>query len=135
MPQGVYDIVISARGYLSLLVRGIGVLAGHHQVMTRALIPGEDKDPESEPATALGGYVTDRLGRAVGNVTIQINAESGDTAYTTRTGRDGAYLLNGVIPQMYDLTVSALERRLARELVPIANAKEFVRCDLRLMQV
>lgn len=28
LPQGVYDLVISARGYLSLLVRGVGVLNG-----------------------------------------------------------------------------------------------------------
>ena len=135
LPQGVYDLVISARGYLSLLIRGVGILGSHHQVMTRALVPGQGDDPECEPATALGGYITDRLGRPVGNVTINIGSERGDVAYTTRTDRAGAYLLHGVVPQMYDLTICAMERRLARELVPVANIKEFVRLDLRLMQV
>jgi hypothetical protein len=135
LPQGVYDLVISARGYLSLLVRGVGVLAGHHQTLTRALVPGQGEDPDHESATALGGYITDRFGRPVGNLTIHLAAERGDTAYTTRTDRDGAYLLNSVLPQMYDLTVSALERRLAREHVPISDAKDFVRFDVRLMQM
>jgi hypothetical protein len=135
LPQGVYDLVISARGYLSLLVRGVGVLAGHHQLVTRALVPGEGDDSETAPSTAVGGYVTDRFGRPVGNVTIHLTAERGDIAYTTRTGRDGAYLLNGVIPQMYDLTVCALDRRLCKEHVPVPDAKDFIRSDLRLMQM
>ncbi len=134
MPQGVYDFVISARGYLSLLVRGVGILAGHDQRVTRALIPGEGSDPDVEPATALGGYVTDRLGRGVGNVTVQIVAQTASVTYTTRTERDGAYLVHGVVPQMYDLTVSAIDRRLAREYVPIAGTQEFIRLDIRLVQ-
>lgn len=134
LPQGVYDLVISARGYLSLLVRGVGVLAGHHQTLTRALVPGQGDDPDHEPATALGGYVTDRFGRPIGNLTIHITADRGDTAYTTRTDRDGAYLLNSVVPSMYDLTICALDRRLAREVVPIPDAKDFIRLDVRVMQ-
>ena len=54
--------------------------------------------------------------------------------YTTRTERDGAYLVHGVVPQMYDLTVSAIDRRLAREYVPIAGTQEFIRLDIRLVQ-
>lgn len=135
MPQGSYDLVISARGYLSLLVRGIGILAGHRHVVTRALIPGEGSDPDADPATALGGYITNRLGRGVGNVTVQLSTENGNAAYTTRTDRDGAYLLHGIIPQMYDLTIIAMDRRLSREHVPIANAKDFIRHDIRLVQV
>ena len=134
MPQGVYDLVISARGYLSLLVRGVGVLAGHDQMVTRALVPGEGSDPESPAATAIGGYLTNRLGRPVSNVNIHIAAQVGDGSYTTRTGRDGAYLLNGVAPKDYDLTVYAMDRRLARELVSVVSTKEFVRLDLHLMQ-
>jgi hypothetical protein len=138
LPQGVYDLVISARGYLSLLVRGVGVLGGYRQAVTRALVPGQGEDSEREPAAALGGYITDRLGRPVGNVSVQINAidaEHGDATYTTRSDRDGAYLFNGVFPQRYDLTVSALERRLVRELVPVPNSREFVRVDLCLKQM
>jgi hypothetical protein len=135
LPQGVYDLVISARGYLSLFVRGVGVLGGYRQQMTRALIPGEGKDPEGHPSTAIGGYVRDRIGRAVANVTIQATAENGKLSYTTRTDRSGAYILHGVIPEMYDLFVRAGERTLAKEHVPIAHVKHFVRLDLRLIQM
>jgi hypothetical protein len=135
VPQGVYDLVISARGYLSLLVRGVGVLAGHRQFVTRALVPGEGDDCEHEPAAALGGYITDRFGRPVANVTIHISGEDGEAAYTTRTDREGAYLVHGVLPQAYDVTLCAMDRRLAREHVAVANPRDFVRVDLRLLQM
>ena len=135
LPQGVYDLVISARGYLSLLVRGVGVLAGHNQTLVRALVPGQGDDSPREPATAIGGYLTDRFGRPVANVTILVTAERGEIAYTTRTERDGAYLLHSIVPQAYDLTISALERRILREPIAIANAKDFVRLDFRLVQL
>ncbi len=135
LPQGVYDLVISARGYLSLLVRGVGVLAGYRQTLTRGLIPGEGQSPHGEPATAVGGYVTDRLGRPVPNVTIQLNAEDGTQAYTTRTDRSGAYMLHGVVPHMYDLSVRAGERTVLRDHVPIAHAKNFVRLDPSLLHL
>jgi hypothetical protein len=135
-PQGVYDLVISARGYLSLLVRGMGVLAGHRQLVTRALIPGEGEDCEREPAAAaLGGYITDRFGRPVANVTIHVSGADGDAAYTTRSDREGAYLVNCVLPQNYEVTLCAMERRLAHELVGVGNPRDFVRLDLRLMQI
>jgi len=135
MPEGVYDLVISARGYLSLLVRGVGVLAGHRQLVTRALIPGEGDDSDRDPAGAMGGYITDRLGRPVANVTIHVSGEDGGAAYTTRSDREGAYLIQGVPPQTYDLTLCAMERRLAREHIAIANPRDFVRLDLRLTQI
>ena len=135
LPQGVYDLVISARGYLSLLVRGVGVLGGHDQQMTRALVPGQGEDTEREAATALGGFISDRFGRPVANVIVHLTAEHGAAAHTTRTGRDGAYLLHGVLPGTYDLTVCALERRLLRESVAVENVKDFVRLDRRLMQI
>jgi hypothetical protein len=135
LTQGAYDLVISAHGYLSLIIRGVGVLAGHHQELTRALIPGDGDDNQSDPATALGGYITDRLGRTVPNLIVQISAEDGKFAYMTRSERDGAFVMHGVVPNMYDLTVSIGERRIARELVPIAGSHEFVRLDLRLVQM
>src|ERR1700684_2859316 len=57
-PQGVFDLVISARGELSLTLRGVGILAGHTQRMTRAFIPGEDDGNDGVPASAIGGYLT-----------------------------------------------------------------------------
>lgn len=135
LPQGVYDLVISARGYLSLFVRGVGVLGGYRQQMTRALVPGEGKDPEGLPATAIGGYIRDRLGRAVANVTVQANSESGNQSYTGRTDRSGAYILHGVVPDMYDLFVRSGDRNLAKEHVPISHVKHFVRMDVRIIQM
>ncbi len=132
LPEGVYDLVISARGYLSLLVRGIGVLAGYRQAIVRGLIPGEGQAPDGDPSTAIAGYVRDRVGHAVPNVAIHVNGEQNQTAYTTRTDRFGAYVLHGVAPGSYDLVVRAAERTVAREFVPIAGTKDLVRRDLRL---
>ena len=72
LPQGVYDLVISAQGYLSLLVRGIGVLGGYNQHLTRGLIPGEGQTAEGEPATAIGGFVTDPAGRSATSPSMPI---------------------------------------------------------------
>jgi len=135
LPQGVYDLVISARGYLSLFVRGVGVLAGYHQSLVRALVPGEGKIPDGEPSTAIAGYVRDRVGRTVANVAIHVNGENGAASYTTRTDRSGAYVLHGVVPGMYDLAVRAGERTVAHEHVAIAHVKDLVRKDLRIVQL
>src|ERR1700678_4789386 len=56
-PQGVFDLVISARGELSLTLRGIGILAGHTQRILRAFIPGEDDGADGAPASAIGGQL------------------------------------------------------------------------------
>jgi hypothetical protein len=135
LPEGVYDLVISARGYLSLMVRGIGILARHHQTITRGLIPGEGKGFEDEPATAIAGYVVDRIGQAVGNLAIHVNEERGRHTYTTRTDRFGVYILHGVIPGMYDLSVRAGVRTVDQRPLPIAHVKELVRLDLRILQL
>ncbi|GAC1414255.1 MAG: hypothetical protein NVSMB64_24460 [Candidatus Velthaea sp.] len=135
LPQGVYDLVISARGYLSLTVRGVGVLGGYEQVLTRGLVPGEGQDPEGVPSTAIGGFITDRIERPVGNVTVSAIGDDGSASYTTRTDRSGAYILHGVVPGMYDLSVRSRERTLAHEPVPIAHVKDFIRLDLRLPQI
>ncbi len=135
LAEGVYDLVISARGYLSLTVRGIGILAGHEQNVMRGLVPGEGQSLEGEPATAIAGYVKDRVGLAVANVAIHVTQDNGTTAYTTRTDKGGAFILNGVRPGMYDLIARAGERTLALEHVPIANVRSLVRVDLRLIQL
>ncbi|MDB5068968.1 MAG: hypothetical protein JWM87_79 [Candidatus Eremiobacteraeota bacterium] len=135
LPQGVYDLVISARGYLSLFVRGIGVLGGYHQTLVRGLVPGEGRAPEGEPSTAIAGYVCDRIGRTVPDVAIHVNGESNAAAYTTSTGRSGAYVLHGVVPGMYDLVARSGDRTLTHEDVAIAHVKNLVRRDLRLVQL
>ncbi|HYZ16166.1 MAG TPA: carboxypeptidase-like regulatory domain-containing protein, partial [Candidatus Acidoferrum sp.] len=85
--------------------------------------------------TAIAGFVKDRIGQAVANIAIHANADNGSTAYTTRTDKGGAFILNGVLPGMYDLTARAGERTVALEHVPIANVRALVRVDLRLIQL
>ncbi len=134
LPQGVYDLAISAQGYLSLFVRGVGVLGGYHQAIVRALIPGHGQDLAGEPSTAIAGYVRDRAGTAVVDAIIHLNGENDGAAFTTRTDRRGAFVVHGVRPGMYDLVVRSGERTLAKEHVPIAHVKTLVRHDLRLLQ-
>ncbi len=135
LPEGVYDLVISARGYLSLFVRGIGVLAGYNQAIVRGLIPGEGQAPDGEPSTAIAGYVRDRVGRTVPDVAIHVNTGGSGSAYTTRTDNGGAYVLHGVLPGMYDLFARRAERTVAHEHVAIAHVHDLVRRDLRLVQL
>jgi hypothetical protein len=134
LPEGVYDLVISAHGYLSLFIRGVGVLAGYHQVIVRGLIPGEGQTLEGEPSTAIAGYVRDRIGAAVPGVAIHVNAGNDGAAYTTRTDGAGAFIVHGVRPGMYDVVVRAGERTLDRSHVPIAHVKSLIRHDVRLLQ-
>jgi carboxypeptidase family protein len=135
LPEGVYDLVISARNYLSLFVRGVGVLAGYRQSLVRGLIPGEGQPLDGEPSTAIAGFVRDRIGLAVPNATIHVNGENGGPAYTTRTDSAGAYVVHGVIPGSYDLAVRSGDRTLAHAHVPIAHVKSLIRHDLRIIQL
>jgi hypothetical protein len=137
LPEGVYDVVVSARGYLSLTVRGVGMLAGYAQAVTHALVPGTGAALDGEAATAVAGYVVDRVGLPVASVAIHLNPTQagGGSAYTTRTDRQGAYAINGVVPGMYDLAVRSDERTVAFAHVPIAHVKDLVRVDLRVVQL
>jgi hypothetical protein len=135
LPQGVYDLVISARGYLSLLVRGVGVLGGYHQAIVRGLIPGEGQPLDGEPSTSIAGYVRDRIGGFVPGVSVHVNGERNGAAYTTSTDQSGAYVIHGVVPGMYDLVARAGDRTLLQEHVAIAHVKELIRRDLRIVQL
>ncbi|MEA2663669.1 MAG: Carboxypeptidase regulatory-like domain [Candidatus Eremiobacteraeota bacterium] len=143
LPEGVYDLVVSARGYLSLTVRGVGVLGGYAQTVTHGLVPGSGVPLEAEPATAVAGYVVDRVGLPVANAAIHVNP-AGDaygtrkpagSAYTTRTDREGVYVVHGVVPGMYDLAVRAAERTVAFAHLPIAHVRDLLRVDLRVLQL
>lgn len=143
LPEGVYDLVISARGYLSLTVRGVGVLAGYTQAVIHGLVPGSGVALDGEPATAVAGYVVDRVGLPVPGAAIHVNPtgaayttrEPAGSAYTTRTDRQGVYVVNGVVPGMYDLAVRADERTVAFAHLPIAHVKNLLRVDLRVVQL
>ncbi len=133
LPEGVYDIIISAHGFLSVSIRGIGILAGHQLQLQRALVPGEGQMSEGEPATAVGGFVLDRLHRPLAN--ISIHAVGGKTRYTTQTDRRGAYLLHGVAPAMYDLEFRRGNLLVGREPTPIPDVRNFIRVDTRLLSL
>ena len=127
-PEGVYDILISARGELSLMLRGIGVLANHEQHLTRALIPG-DPTQSIAAASAIGGFITDRLDHPVERVAVTVRNAMGGQVITAHTDRYGAYVLHGVPPGEYDLSVRTITHTLHAERMTVTAAKQFYRRD------
>ena len=97
LPEGVYDLIISANGFLSLLLRGIGILGGNDLQLMRALVPGAGQESDGDPATAVGGYVLDRLKRPLRNILVHASGEG--HSYTARTDRSGAFIMHGVAPE------------------------------------
>ena len=144
-PQGVYELVISARGELSLTLRGIGILGGHTQRMTRAFIPGDDVGNDGQPASAIGGYLIDRLGAPVidAAITATLVPERGQRdfalgtpstqTYTARSDRVGAFLVHGIKPGTYDVVVRTPARVLSNERIVVPSQRVFHRHDLRLV--
>jgi hypothetical protein len=141
-PQGVFDLVISARGELSLTLRGIGVLAGHTQRILRAFIPGEEEAHDGIPASALGGYLTDRLGHPVVDaaVTATLVPAPGTPLYTgglqtyaAQSDKFGAYVIHAIKPGTYDVVVRNKQSTLSNERVTVPDRRTFQRHDLRLM--
>jgi len=130
LPEGTYDLAISARGYLSMLVRGIGVLGEHRSEMVRGLVPGEGADAHSEPTTSIGGYARDRLGDPIANLIVELR--SGAHKQTTRTERNGAYIFHGVPLGEFDMYFRSGEQALAKTPVAIPSARAFVRIDQRI---
>lgn len=131
-PEGAYDLVISARGELSLSLRGIGVLGGHVQHLTRALLPGDAVD--STPASAIGGYLVDRLGHPVTDAAITLSRVGGNR-YTTQSDRVGAYIMHGVEPGEYDMVIRNTKRTLYSDHVVVPEEKSFLRRDVRIIAV
>ena len=142
-PEGVYELIISARGELSLTMRGIGILGGHTQRMTRAFVPGEELEDDGEPASAIGGYLTDRLGHVVADAAVTAvsvpppghNIYGGEAPkrYTTASDSFGAFIIHGIKPGTYDVVVRNATMTLSNERVVIPGARHFARHDLRLM--
>ena len=130
-PQGVYELVISARGELSLIIRGIGVLAGHHQRLTRALVPG-DAVPDDQATAAIGGYLIDRLALPVVDAAVTATM-AGGSVYTARSDKAGAYVIHAVAPGTYDVVVRAGTRVVSHESVTVAAERTFKRHDLKLV--
>ncbi len=143
-PEGVFELVISARGEIGLTMRGVGILGGHTQHMTRAFIPGEDDGYDGNPASAIGGYLTDRLGHPVVDaaVTAMLVPPKGTAiydiqgvarTYATQSDSFGAYIFHAMKPGTYDIIVRTAQRTLSNERVVIPDHRTFVRHDLRLM--
>jgi len=138
LPEGAYDLVISAKGYLSMLIRGVGVLAGHKTEVMRGLIVGEGRGENEVPSTAVGGYVRDRLGHPLPNLLVQAVAQTKsivDSAktYAARTDNHGAYVIHGIGDGQYEIVLRAAERLLQREPLNVADVKHFVRHDISLI--
>ncbi len=133
LPEGVYDLIISANGFLSLLLRGIGILGGNDLKLLRALVPGEGQESDADPATAIGGYVLDRLKRPLRDIVVHATGEG--HSYTARTDRSGAFILHGVQPAMYDLEFARISHIVKREPLAISNVRSFVRFDTKILQL
>jgi hypothetical protein len=143
-PQGVFELVISARGELSLTLRGVGILGGHVQHMMRAFVPGEDDGYDGVPASAIGGYLTDRLGHPVVDaaVTAALVPPAGQPVYgvphasqtyTAKSDKFGAFIIHAMKPGSYDVVVRTAQRTLSVERVLVPDHRTFVRHDLKLM--
>jgi hypothetical protein len=142
-PQGVFDLVISARGELSLTLRGIGILAGHTQRMLRAFVPGEDEASDGVPASAIGGYLTDRLGKPVPDVAVTatlvpppgtpLYGGPQKQTYASQTDKFGAFIIHAIKPGTYDVVVRNRQSTLSNERVTVPDRRVFQRHDLKLM--
>lgn len=143
-PQGTFELVISARGELSLTLRGVGILAGHTQHMMRAFVPGEDDGYDGLPASAIGGYLTDRLGHAVVDAAVTASlvperatpiygAPGASHTYTAKSDKVGAFIIHAIKPGTYDVVVRTAQRTVSKERVVVPDHRVFVRHDLRLM--
>lgn len=142
-PQGVYELIISARGELSLTLRGIGILAGHTQYMMRAFVPGEDDGYDGVPSSALGGYLTDRLGQPVVDAAITATlvterpsyalGGAGSQTYTARSDKFGAYVIHAIKPGTYDVVIRTTARLLSNERITVASERHFQRHDQRFI--
>jgi hypothetical protein len=138
LPEGAYDLVVSARSYLSMLIRGVGVLAGHRTEIMRGLIPGEGHGENEVPSTAVGGYVRDRLGHPMPGVLVQAlfqtrSYSDSTKTYAARTDNHGAYVIHGVGNGDYEIVLRAAERTMAKEQLNVPDVKHFIRKDITLM--
>jgi hypothetical protein len=131
-PEGVYELIISARGELSLTLRGIGVLAGYTQHILRALTPGEET-AEGAPSSAMGGYLVDRLGKPLPEAAITAVAADRKQTYTGRSDKFGAYVIHGMQPGTYEVSIRNTQRTLSSEKITIAGERQFFRYDQRLL--
>jgi hypothetical protein len=142
-PQGVFDLVISARGELSLTLRGVGVLAGHTQRILRAFVPGEEEVHDGTPASAIGGYLTDRLGHPVVDAAVTATLVrppgtplygNNSQTYAAQSDKFGAFVIHAIKPGTYDVVVRTKQNTLSNERVIVPeDHRVFRRHDLRLM--
>jgi hypothetical protein len=131
-PEGVYELIISARGELSLTLRGIGILAGHTQRIMRALTPGEET-AEGQPSSAMGGYLVDRLNHPLVDAAITAVAADGKQTFTAKSDKFGAFIIHGMQPGTYEVSVRNTQRTLITEKISIATERQFFRWDQRLL--
>jgi hypothetical protein len=131
-PEGAYELIISSRGELSLTLRGIGILAGHTQHILRALVPGEET-AEGQPSSAMGGYLVDRLSHPLVEAAITAVGTDAKQTYTSRTDKFGAFVMHGMQPGTYDVSVRNTQRTLVSERITIAAERQFYRWDQRVL--
>ena len=130
LPEGAFDVMVSAGGYVASLFRGVGVLAGQRVEIVRALGAGEGR-VEEPPAGAIGGRCLDRLDQPLANIIVQ--AMSDTLNYTVRSDKHGCYMLNGVQPGKYRVTWRSGDRALLTQEMKVERPRQFIRFDAQLL--
>jgi len=131
LPEGSYDLMVAAKGYMSALFRGLGVVDGRRVEVIRGLDPGGGRSIEELPAGSIGGLIIDRLDQPVTNIIVQ--AASAQNNYTTRSDKTGCYVLNNVIPGEYEIVWRAGDRALNTEKLKLGGPRLLLRHDVRLI--
>jgi hypothetical protein len=111
--------------------------------MLRAFVPGEDDSDDGVPASAIGGYLTDRLGHPVVDAAVSatevpppgtpLYQMSAKRTYAAQSDKEGAFVLHNIKPGAYDVVVRTAQRTLSNERVILPAQRMFLRHDLRLI--
>lgn len=131
LPQGAYDVLVSADGNFTVTLRGVGVLAGSDQTLVRALLRNAAHS-SGRPSAAIGGFVAGVTGKPVPGLAVTAeHVRRGTGAYTARTDAAGAYVIHGVPPGEYHVAAHGMRRELHDEQVDVYAPRRLYRHDIR----
>ena len=127
LPEGVYDLVLHASGYVTVALRGIAVAAHANTTIIRALIIGASNPTIAPPASAIVGRVTNARGEGEAHATVQ--ATSLLSTHMTHTDADGYYFFHGVVPATYTVTMHASDGGVVHERAVLLHPFVLTRAD------
>ena len=131
LPEGIYDVVLHARGYLTVALRGIAILAGGTSLMIRALVAGDGMPSVAPAAGAIAGRVLDENGEGEPNAMLQ--ATSAVSTHITQTDPLGNYFFHALPPQEYTLTLRTHKGLTAKQRTVESRYFTLVRADFSIL--